>query len=224
MGWWGEFVEAARDAGRLDDARWSQYLREVVTFQLELRPQVRRGDPIPYFIVPNDVRVGRPNRFAVTYRGPAPLTVADVAVGNDPRSTGPTSPGRDGVAMEYLSPGVVRPDPAALARLPDGTHLVVADVTATIVDTSGNSPPFDHAYRLGGSLFLRPADKPSVIVHRDDSLAEAARRAVDCDVLRTCRWSTSAPRVNRGRRPLRSSNLPRTRGHCGTADAPARPP
>lgn len=181
--WWGEFVEAARDAGRLDDARWSQYLREAVTFQLELRPQVRRGDPIPYFIVPNDVRVGRPNRFAVTYRGPAPLTMADVAVGNDLRSAEQSSNGRDGVAMTYLSPGVVRPDPAALARLPDGTHVVVADIGATIVDTSGNAPPFDHAYRLAGALFLRAADKPSVVVQRDDSLAGVVRKAMNCNVL-----------------------------------------
>jgi hypothetical protein len=180
--WWGEFVEAARDAGRLDDARWSRYLREAVTLKLELRPQVRRGDPIPYYIMPADIRVGRPHRLAVTYRGPAPLSLSGQPIGSALHDSGQPVPASREVKIGQLMPGVIRPDPAALARLPDGTHLVVADVSATIVDTSANAPPLDHVYRLGGALFLRAADKPSVIVQRDDSLTGVVRKAMECNV------------------------------------------
>jgi hypothetical protein len=179
---WGELVEAAQDAGRLDGLRWSQYLSEAVTFELALRPRVRRGDPIPFWVTRKDVRVGRPYRFAVAYGGPSPLALSGVPVGSDPGPTGMPTQSGENVMMDYLPPGVVRLDPGALAGLADGWHTSTADLNVTVTDlTSGQT--YTYRARATWGLALLPADQPSVTVNSDPALADVVQRALQVTVL-----------------------------------------
>ncbi|MCC6682438.1 MAG: hypothetical protein IT445_16180 [Phycisphaeraceae bacterium] len=57
---WGDFVEEAQYAGSLDPAKWETYGHQAIRdiFQLELRPRVRLGDPVPYSLLGATARVG----------------------------------------------------------------------------------------------------------------------------------------------------------------------
>jgi ribosomal protein L37E len=51
--WWtglGDFVEQAHFRRVLSDDRWRRYGEQAVRLELTVRPQVRRGDPIPYAV------------------------------------------------------------------------------------------------------------------------------------------------------------------------------
>jgi hypothetical protein len=47
---WGDLVEAAQVAGKLPADKWQQYAAGTFELTLEVRPEVRRGDPLPYWL------------------------------------------------------------------------------------------------------------------------------------------------------------------------------
>lgn len=55
---WGEIIETIHAAGQLSDDRWKRYAKQSGSFALQLRPQVRRGDPIPVRVARGPARVG----------------------------------------------------------------------------------------------------------------------------------------------------------------------
>jgi ribosomal protein L37E len=91
----GQFIEAAWDAGRLDDERWNVYLRHIFWPELQSRPIIRQGDPLPLRLVlpGHDGGFGGDDRggakwFAVTIRlgPPVPDKTPDTRIGTKRRS------------------------------------------------------------------------------------------------------------------------------------------
>ena len=54
---WGHLVESAHDASRLPPDQWRRYVAQAPDLSVEVRPTVRRGDPIPYRILRGPDRV-----------------------------------------------------------------------------------------------------------------------------------------------------------------------
>lgn len=182
---WGEFLEAAHDAGRLDEERWSRYLTEAARFDMVVRPAVRRGDPIPVNVQGGHVRVGRDGRFLVQHAAPAVSALPDVMLGRDPGGAAGPVPLNSGGATGTWSTSAIRPDPATLAKLPDGAHVVQAVVNVTITDAGINGRPFHQVVRLSAPFTLVPADRPSVTVKKDPSVTDQFRRAMSVQAV----WS-----------------------------------
>ena len=63
----GDFIERARFARRLSDERWQRYGRQALQLTLDVRPWVRRGDPIAFqlrYLTPT--RAGSSSAVALT--------------------------------------------------------------------------------------------------------------------------------------------------------------
>ena len=54
----GDLIDSAQTAGKLSADRWQRYLQGAVSLKLEIRPEVRRGDPVPYWMRYGNSRIG----------------------------------------------------------------------------------------------------------------------------------------------------------------------
>lgn len=55
---WGDFIEAAHGDDKIDDELFRRYLNQTAVFELESRPAVAQGDPIPILIKLKESRTG----------------------------------------------------------------------------------------------------------------------------------------------------------------------
>ena len=182
---WGQFLEAARDEGRLDQGRWDRYLDQSFVTAMVIRRRIRRGDPIPLSITGDLPRVGTKERFALSLDGPAPLVVAgETLSAGTPDARGRPPRRTRVVGMPAVT--LVYPDPAALARVPDGEHLARAGVNVTIQDVGGaaSHPPYRTSVQLDAKFTLLPADEPSVHpVTLAEGLLDRVRESVTAELV-----------------------------------------
>jgi hypothetical protein len=175
---WGEFLEAAHDAGRLDEARWSRYLTEAAGFDIVVRPAVRRGDAIPLTIQGGRVRVGRDGRFIVQHGAPAVYALPDVLLGRDPGGIAAPARLSSGNSAGTWAESLIRPDADVLAKLPDGPHVAQAVFNVTITDASSKGRPFQQDVNLSAPFTLLPDAQPSVTVTRDPTITARFQKAI----------------------------------------------
>ena len=179
---WGSLLESAHMAGRLTGDAWQRYVRQAMgpnMFGLRLRPRVRRGDPLPYWL---DEKGGRAARSS-TLR----CRVTDERLAWDGRtppqpSGGSSTNGFDGGSA---SGSAVQPGdfPTGLV---DGVQHVHLTATAAVYlaakngwDIDEKAPPLaTRPIDLAGTFELVPADRPTVTVVHDPSRADAIRRAI----------------------------------------------
>ena len=178
LGGCGDFIEGARDTKQLSDARWQRYAEHAITFALEVRPWIRRGDPIPFQIRSSGTgRAG--SRSNIRVLPPASALVGDErfngpfwGLPRDPFATVPTFFPASVAANNYHN------------RLGDGALNLRVMLDANIARRPGNALPLP-AVELNAQFNLFPAHESTVLVTHDDSLRERMRRAVSVSIQRS---------------------------------------
>ena len=196
---WGALLEAARAAGRLDDARWSRYARQAFDLRVVVRPRVRLGDPLSVDVSPGATRVGPGATFYALYQWQS-LSVGGAALGSPALDTTPAAwVARLGGGWEGTPRTVVLEGEAAHTAAV-GAVEVEAAVPYWIGEFTGGTIPSTRPAVVLASGTVRQA-RTVRIVARDDldgvvvidpAAAGAMARAVGA---RWVEWSERAGRV-----------------------------
>lgn len=175
---WGEFVEQASIAGLLSQNDLDRYAQRLVddALVLELRPRVRRGDPLPFRLMHGAPRLGDPQNVRII------INSADFMIGRkaiaDGRGISLPSPLRS-LMSGYGSGGFTSSlplDGTMLLAVPDGAQPVVLRCDVTVyVARSGQSAHVD--LRLPGGLTLSSTEEMTAEPVVDSLLRQAMRAA-----------------------------------------------
>ena len=180
---WGEFVQRARVLQQVSDDDWNRYARQAVVVELQVRPRVRRGDPVPLRIAYRPPRIGFKPAFFFDIR----LTELSLAGVRLP-GFGPASI-RSGhiVHADVGGPGTL-PEPAVnlpaalTERLPDGPQRVSGRIVVASVERVNSTPRTRFAgvgvVTVGAELTLVPADTSTVRLLDDPGLRPKVESAV----------------------------------------------
>jgi len=181
-GRWGQIIEGARAKGNVSDEQWRRYLRQAISFQIELRPVIRRGDFLVMRLSHPRSRVGA-LQFKVHSVLLSPLLTRSAQAGGD--STFPMD-FVFGQASESTLMGH-RFDDKALSRLADGPqvanfvlHLKVYDPASDPPESNGpvGAPLFTEDIQLNANWTLAPSTAQTVTTVVDLSLRAAVRASV----------------------------------------------
>ena len=182
---WGTLLEGAQASGHLSGPQWARYARQAMPptmFGLRLRPRVRRGDPLPYWLDEKGGRAAQPSKLQ--------CRIADMRVAWDGHALPPKNEGwsSGGFGGGGATGSAVQPRdfPPGLA---DGTQHVRLTATATVRplvpgtgDVNDKLPPLATCHiDLPGTFDLLPADRPTVKVVHDPALTDAVRRSLKVD-------------------------------------------
>ncbi len=192
-GRWGGFVEAARAAGTLSDARWGQYARQAFGFELIVRPRVLRGDPLPITFSIDEPRLGPAAKFKAVYEWKS-ITLATSRLGPAAlEASEPSALQARSIIWGTLSGNTVVKG-TITADLPPGPTAVAATIGYTIRDWDGNwdmdapQPPLVLAsgeVSADGVTTVLRRDAPDGLVIDAPDLAPAMRAAVSVTLRRT---------------------------------------
>ena len=179
---WGYLIETAHAAGRRSDEQWRRYAKQAwpAVFRLDVRPAVRRGDPLPVMLWQRAGRVGPKSALRLETRH---LTLA--WAGQPPIPTNETDfggagqmQGNGGSLFGQGCHGLPGSFPAGLADGPQHVHVTAA-VRVGTVDGQGAFHPIDAGtVDLPATFTLVPADHPTVRMVRDPSLVDLLHRSI----------------------------------------------
>lgn len=173
---WGDFIESARRANKVDDEQWKQYAMQAPDFQLVFRPRVRRGDRLAYRDREGPSRVGNGYPMLLARAANGTVNISGKIIRDD-----------NVIGMRQLSPGMSGVEGGGyfdlttiLDQLKDGPQTVtIAAETQTFVDWSDKKPPLARRpITLTGTFTLLPADEPSIKVVNDESMRAAFEKAI----------------------------------------------
>jgi hypothetical protein len=173
---WGDWVENASGANKLSSERWKKYLEQAPSLQLEVRPQVRRGDRLPYWIRACNSRVGSRSNFSANYKGLAweigPVRTdkeSDIGGGTTLNPNGGGGLGSSIDLTKYLD------------KLGDGPQAVKVDLEIKIMRNWQGPALATRRMGLDAVFNLHPADEPTVKVIHDPSLRAGVEAALSCN-------------------------------------------
>ncbi|MEX2388074.1 MAG: hypothetical protein WD534_09360 [Phycisphaeraceae bacterium] len=177
---WGEFVERAQLAGVLTQADLETYVRQALDdggMVLEVRPQVRRGDPVAYRIKTVDVRASASDHFwLITHREPLRL---GEWTGHRIRSS---SGGSFTASISGWSGLSWSLSEEILADIQPGVHTLELDMRAELFKLGPyggqqGSALVDVSFTLSGQWELVEAQTPGVTLTSEPSLRVAVEQA-----------------------------------------------
>jgi hypothetical protein len=181
----GNFIDGARQANQLDDARYHRYAAQAARFALIVRPRINRGDPLPFAICELPARVGSRSSLKVIYTTTGSIDGLVVA-GRVSSLTLLTDNDHDTVASAMsLAPNVAD-------QLADGRHEAKVVVHLEFHSTSDRpetTPLLWTKKVLTAPFELLPADPSAVEVARDDALRPTIERAVRVTQADYRKWS-----------------------------------
>lgn len=172
---WGNIIEAARGKGAVSDEDWETYAKQAVAgaFTLQVRPEVRRGDPLPYRIRELAGRVGNGDAFWVSHeRGQLKLgNVTHTSGGSGGSLLTPFGGGSFGSYASLT--------PEEWARIPDGpqeAHVTLAFTVREYQSNPDRGPVItEQSVTLTSQWEIVRADQPTVTVTSPSEHREAVR-------------------------------------------------
>ena len=173
---WGDLVEQARKSGKLSDVDWQRYARQAVSPRIEVRPDVRRGDPFPCWIVKGPARVGNNSGLVLKLRNEdvkveiTGVRLPDAPPGSSSASSlGPSGTSKSSHAIDL---------PQVVDRLKDGAQTLRLWGEVTIRESWEGPALVTVPFDTSANWTLHPAGKPTVTVVRDESLRAAITAAL----------------------------------------------
>jgi hypothetical protein len=184
---WGDFLEYTYGSGKLTAAQWQQYVSQawVGSCSARVRPRIRIGDPIPWWIDSKPARVSSHNRLLIKLKDEKILwqgAAAGVGAGAPESGSGSTfylSPTGGGASGSSCSadeiPQVLKPGPMTL-RI--GATVVVGPNVGTGYQPT---PVARGTLDLPVTTTFLPVGQPTVAIVHDPTLADAVRKSVKVD-------------------------------------------
>ena len=169
----GDFLENARLANKLDDARFHQYAMQAPRFTLVVRPRVNRGDALPFSVREADARVGSRQTLRVKYKTTNSIDAIDAGNGVGGDDTLAPHGGNSTGSLIPLEPFA--------GKLADGRHeaKVVMDLSIYLANAPPGAQPLCWTKQVLTAPFdLLPADSPAVEIVRDESLRPAIEKSL----------------------------------------------
>jgi hypothetical protein len=170
---WGDLVESANAGGKLSKERWDKYLTQAPNLKLIVRPELRRGDKLPYWIHNQPARVGSKSSISVTHSikqwtiGPVTHRSEDgSSMGSMLSTTGGGASGSSFDIAKHLDP------------IPDGpqTMRITFDLTFA---RGWNAPRMaTSTLELSAPLNLHPANEPTAHFNNDPTLRAGVEKAL----------------------------------------------
>ena len=172
---WGDFIETAHREGKLDDARWRQYARNLCTFAMRVRPRVRRGDPLPILITADETRGSADHVGQLIVQVAPSIELAPwvpMSREHSFRRTGSTTGQRFELPLALDSDG--------LRDTPDGTQVLRAVAHVRVHQWNGGETAsfVEFDVPLSAEWTLVPESEPTVAPVNDENLRAAMRASV----------------------------------------------
>jgi hypothetical protein len=174
---WGDLVETAQASGKLSAARWQKYLIQAPNLRLEVRPDVRRGDRVPYWIHSGKSRVGSRSAFYATFKeggwkvgSVARNDVGGVTSGTRLEVNGSGSSGSSLDLDKFLD------------QVADGPQTITRMMEIGISGSSNwNAPAVATSkLELTTSFTLHPATQPTVTINHNPAFRAGVEKALTC--------------------------------------------
>lgn len=171
---WGDLLESANASGKLSNDRWTKYLTQAAQTKLEVRPEVRRGDPIPYWLREANARVGSKASIYLNHKSKdwtlGPLKRTEQSGGGTMLSVHGSGATGSSITLK----------PEEWERLPDGSNEVVMSLDYAI-GMGWNGPPIAKSkVELKSSFNLVPSSQPTAKLITDPSLRAAIEQSLTC--------------------------------------------
>jgi hypothetical protein len=184
----GDFIEGARAASMLSDEHWRRYANQAAQepFTMDIRPHVRRGDPMPVWINAGKARVGSKHIFEMHVKRRYSVDGIVVERGWEGTDTEPLVNSR-GSRTGYTLPLGEK----ALAQLKDGPHTFIMESEIEIQDQRAKKK-IDNAglsCKLALPFELHPADRPTVKIVKNDALRKQIEDCLKVTQLTLGKWS-----------------------------------
>jgi hypothetical protein len=168
---WGDWIELVQANGRLSTERWQRYLDQAFNIQFTPRPQVRRGDLLPYQLNHPPARLGKTTTLHANFK--TILWQIDAETLPD-SSYGGGFPFRTNDGSGFGRALDLTP---LLPTLKDGPHTVRATLDLQLDQNGG--PIIGSAKRiLTGTFDLHPETSPTVHLIHDPALRPAVEKAI----------------------------------------------
>ena len=187
---WGDFIEEAMAAQLLNPPRIERYYQQAAAepMRLDVRPRVTRGDPIPYRLADQPLRVGESFRLWLQNDAQNVVIVLDPDGLNLPVRSGMSGGGTAGLHGGGSSSSSLRLNDEQWEQLEPGVYTVAMSIDYGV---------HEYGYPGGkGQLVTRvtldqtagfevvPADTPTVRAVVDDALRQQVRASVTADEVR----------------------------------------
>ncbi len=194
---WGDILQTAKRDSVLDEGRWQRYAEQAVTvgspFSLEVRPRVRRGDPIPYRLHRSAARAGDdwtlPSLWAQL--GPTTVTLGELAFEHGGKSGGGLSATGSG-----WSGSSWRLSEAQWAQTGSGPATVGTSARVVVKEGHGDADRVLIEFDLDLSAEVEIVDEPTVWPVTDPALRQAVRDALEVERLEPePSWGDGVPRL-----------------------------
>lgn len=164
---WGNFLNAARNAGLLTSEQVESYARHAPSLQAMIRPKVTAGEPTNLYVQISANRLGDPSTFRVSLRQ------LEARVGDQLLMRG----GGGGMSsMNLTVNGWSRTGHHVTLPGPPGEHQISTRWAVEVSDGEKALAAWEEAFTL--DVAVLPEGTPTVEIVEDDSLREPIERSL----------------------------------------------
>jgi hypothetical protein len=176
---WGNLFQSARASGLVPDEKWKQYALNSTQATMEIRPVLRRGEALPYWLGRTPGRVGQSGRNELR----AQWEIKEVTIGGKRIR----KHRRGGSGMEVniwggrTSGSQIDINAKDFADIPNGPTSVTVEVEQEFFQTAPEWPGTPLGKRtttITLPLEIVPADAETVKVVKDPALREAVEKSL----------------------------------------------
>jgi hypothetical protein len=178
---WGDIIEIERGNQHVSDEQWRQYAHQAMQGALgfRVRPAVRMGDPLPYWIDEKKGRTATNTRLRFMYSSTSLCFDSSSDNSNGGISTGPNSFTGGSAAGSEVNPGL------AFKGLSPGNHVLHFHGKLSVGEPQGVDDVTHVVFEdmdLSGPVALMSSTRPTVRAVANPSLAEAIRKGLRPDL------------------------------------------
>ena len=169
---WGDLIEYLNSKGQLSAADWKTYLAQDEPVTLEVRPNVARGDPIPFHLF-GQLRGATPlaprSSFAAVTATVPGAVFSQMAMGG----------GTEGSWFDLTENLEMKP--AAWNQLKPGPQMLLVIFTS-MASIAGLNPILFPPINCQGNWTLLPDGQQSSHLYRDEAMAAEVQKTLYCEV------------------------------------------
>jgi hypothetical protein len=170
----GDFVADAYVAGQITNELWVRYVRQGIKLELQARPTVRVGDPIPTGIAVRALRIGRA-AASIDFKG-TELSAPGATTRPWAWTDGGADFGSGGGGWHATSPDL---GGAATASLPPGPYPIVGSLRISVLNSKGGQPVGQYDVDVSALVMLASNDETIEYFTTDESQRRAVEAAVE---------------------------------------------
>jgi len=190
---WGDVFENGWAAGKISTQRLQRYVETALpaALNLQVRPEISRGDRLYYWTRSGPARVGSRRTFYVS------TTMTSLDIG--PLHMNGSGGGSGGMLNARGGGGTgtaVYFKPEEAQQIPDGNNTIVMHLDVKIAPNWNAAPLHTVKFDLRDRFIMRPAGESTVKLVHDPSMRPAMEKGITCRELQFGRWGQNQLNVS----------------------------